>query len=52
MPAEFEGNVAVRNLLNQVNFLNPDNTVTDPTLGQLLVANQARQIHFSLKLFW
>ena len=40
------------NLFNQVNFLNPDNTVTDPTFGQLLGANLGRQVQFSLKFFW
>jgi hypothetical protein len=40
------------NVFNQVNFLNPDNTETDPTFGQLLGANSGRQVQFSLKFFW
>jgi hypothetical protein len=40
------------NILNQVNFNNPDNTVTDPTFGQILGANSGRIIQFALKFFW
>ncbi|MGH9447707.1 MAG: hypothetical protein ACRD3O_18565, partial [Terriglobia bacterium] len=40
------------NIFNQVNFNNPDNTVTDPTFGQILGANSARVIQVSVKFFW
>jgi hypothetical protein len=40
------------NIFNQVNFNNPDNTVTDPTFGQILGANSGRVIQVSLKFFW
>jgi hypothetical protein len=40
------------NVFNQVNFNNPDNTVTDSTFGQILSAHPGRVIQFALKFFW
>ena len=40
------------NIFNQVNFNNPDNTVTDSSFGQILGANSGRVIQFALKFFW
>jgi hypothetical protein len=40
------------NIFNSVNFNNPDNTVTDPTFGQILGANSARIAQVSVKFFW
>lgn len=39
-------------VFNQVNFNNPDSTVTDSTFGQILGANAGRVIQFALKVFW
>ncbi len=40
------------NAFNQVNFSNPDSTVTDGTFGQILSAGDGRVIQFALKLLW
>ncbi|HEV2247215.1 MAG TPA: TonB-dependent receptor [Terriglobia bacterium] len=40
------------NVFNQVNFSNPDQTVTDGTFGQITGANDGRVIQFGLKLFF
>ncbi|TAM82004.1 MAG: TonB-dependent receptor [Acidobacteria bacterium] len=40
------------NVFNQVNFGNPDQTVTDGTFGQITSANDGRVIQFGLKLFF
>jgi hypothetical protein len=40
------------NIFNEVNFNNPDNTVTDPSFGQILGANSARVVQVSVKFFW
>lgn len=40
------------NVFNQVNFSNPDQTVTDGTFGQITSANSGRVIQFGLKLFF
>lgn len=39
-------------VFNQVNFNNPDSTVTDPSFGQILGAHPGRVIQFGLKFFW
>ena len=38
------------NLLNQVNFNNPDNTLTSPGFGRLLSALDGRVVQFGLRL--
>ena len=40
------------NAFNQVNFNNPDTTVTDGTFGVITSANDGRLIQFALKLLW
>jgi hypothetical protein len=40
------------NAFNQVNFNNPDTTVTDGTFGVITSANDGRVIQFALKLLW
>jgi hypothetical protein len=40
------------NAFNQVNFNNPDTTVTDGTFGVITGANDGRVIQFALKLLW
>lgn len=40
------------NVFNQVNFNNPDNTVTDSTFGQIRGAGGGRVIQFGLKAYW
>ena len=40
------------NAFNQVNFNNPDTTVTDGTFGQITGAQDGRVIQFALKLLW
>lgn len=40
------------NVFNQVNFSNPDQTVTDGTFGEINGANSGRVIQFGLKLFF
>lgn len=40
------------NVFNQVNFYNPDTTVTDGTFGVITSANDGRVIQFALKLLW
>jgi hypothetical protein len=40
------------NLLNQVNFSNPDSTITDGTFGEIQSAGPGRVIQFALKLTW
>ncbi len=44
---EFRGEIF--NLLNQVNFMNPTNTMTSPAFGRLLAARDARVIQFGLR---
>jgi hypothetical protein len=44
---EFRGEVF--NVLNQVNFLNPNNTMTSPAVGRLLSAREARVVQFGLR---
>ncbi|MGH9325599.1 MAG: carboxypeptidase regulatory-like domain-containing protein [Terriglobia bacterium] len=39
-------------IFNQVNFDNPNSTVTAPTFGQITGANSGRIIQFGLKFFW
>jgi hypothetical protein len=40
------------NVFNQVNFNNPDTTVTDGTFGVITGAQDGRVIQFGLKLLW
>jgi hypothetical protein len=40
------------NVLNQVNFNNPDTTQTDSSFGQITSAQDGRVIQFALKLLW
>ncbi len=40
------------NIFNEVNFNNPDSTVTDTSFGQILGARSGRVIQFGLKFFW
>jgi hypothetical protein len=40
------------NVLNQVNFNNPDTTETDSSFGQITGAQDGRVIQFALKLLW
>lgn len=40
------------NVLNQVNFNNPDTTETDSSFGQITSAQDGRVIQFALKLLW
>ncbi|HEV2379449.1 MAG TPA: carboxypeptidase regulatory-like domain-containing protein [Terriglobia bacterium] len=40
------------NIFNQVNFGNPNSTVTSSTFGQLTNANPGRIIQFGLKVHW
>jgi hypothetical protein len=40
------------NVFNQVNFYNPDSTVTDGTFGVITSALPGRVIQFALKLLW
>jgi hypothetical protein len=40
------------NAFNQVNFNNPDSTVTDGTFGVITGARDGRVIQFALKLLW
>ena len=40
------------NAFNQVNFSNPDSTVTDGAFGQIRSAGDARVIQFALKFLW
>lgn len=40
------------NVFNQVNFNNPDTTVTDSTFGVITSAQPGRVIQFALKLLW
>ena len=40
------------NVFNQVNFNNPDSTVTDSNFGHILGANSGRIVQFALKVFW
>ena len=37
------------NLFNRANFGRPDNTLTDPTFGQVLSARDPRILQFALK---
>jgi hypothetical protein len=40
------------NIFNQVNFGNPDSTVTDGSFGQIRSASGGRVIQFALKFIW
>jgi hypothetical protein len=40
------------NAFNQVNFFNPDSTVTSGTFGRITSAQDGRVIQFALKLLW
>ncbi len=40
------------NFFNQVNFWQPDSTVTDTSFGRLLSARPGRIMQFGLKFFW
>jgi Carboxypeptidase regulatory-like domain len=40
------------NTFNQVDFSNPDRTVTDGSFGRLRGANSARVVQFALKFLW
>jgi hypothetical protein len=40
------------NAFNQVNFFNPDSTVTSGTFGTITSAQDGRVIQFALKLLW
>ncbi len=40
------------NIFNQVNFGQPNSTVTSSTFGQITSAGPGRIIQFSLKVFW
>ena len=47
---EFRGEAF--NILNHTNLNNPDNTMTDPTFGEILSAGTSRDVQLSLKVFF
>jgi hypothetical protein len=47
---EFRGELF--NIFNQVNFGQPDSTVTDTSFGSILSASPGRVVQFGLKVYW
>jgi len=51
-PMKVQFRAEMFNVFNQVNFNNPDTTVTDGTFGVITSAQPGRVIQFALKLLW
>jgi hypothetical protein len=51
-PLRLQFRTELFNAFNQVNFNNPDTTVTDGTFGVITGAQDGRVIQFALKLLW